>query len=423
WTISKENFLANVKAISFLKLRASYGSVGNQAIAPYGSLALANQVDYLFGAERVSGYSPGSQLANPTLKWETSTTFNVGADFELFDGRLNGSVDVYDKRTTDMLVYRQLNSSIGYSSQPDNIGEVQNKGIEMTLDGVLLRKGDFVVKAGAMFTMNKNSIISLYGDLNNDGIQDDDVANNWFVGQPISIYRQPKYLGVWQGTEVYPGSTFNPATGKWEIGGVQAPVAIDEGTGLPLKDPFTNGTPKPGTPKIEDKNSDGKIDAADAYITSQNPKWIGSFNLNASYKGFDFSMDIYTVQGITRNNQFLYDYTAGGDLRGNRNGIKVDYWTPENPASLYPQPNAGTSPPGMFNIGLQDASFWRLQNVTIGYKLPSKLLSKLKLNKARVYVTGQNLITETDYQAYSPEQDLYAYPMTRNLIFGLSLGL
>jgi TonB-linked SusC/RagA family outer membrane protein len=423
WTLSKENFLANVKAISFLKLRASYGSVGNQAIAPYGSLALSNQVDYLFGADRVSGFSPGSQLANPTLKWETSTTFNAGADFELFNGRLNGSVDVYDKRTTDMLVYRQLNSSIGYSNQPDNIGEVQNKGIELSLDGVLLRKNDLTIKAGGMFTMNKNAIISLYGDLNNDGIQDDDVANNWFVGQPISIYRQPKYLGVWQGTEVYPGSTFNPATGKWEIGGVQAPVAVNEATAQPLKDPFTNATPKPGTPKIEDVNNDGKIDAADSRITSQNPKWIGSFNLNASYKGFDFSMDVYTVQGIIRNNQFLYDYTAGGDLRGNRNGIKVDYWTPENPASLYPQPNAGTSPPGMFNIGLQDASFWRLQNITIGYKLPSNLISKIKLSKARVYVTAQNLITKTNYQAYSPEQDLYAYPMTRNLIFGLSLSL
>ena len=182
---------------------------------------------------------------------------------------------------------------------------------------------------------------------------------------------------MWQGTEVYPGSAFNPATGKWEIGGVQAPVAMDETTGLPIVDPFTEKAPIPGTPKIEDKNGDGKINADDNYITSRYPDWMGSFNLNASYKGFDFSVDIYTVQGIIRNNQFLYDYTAGGDLRGNRNGIKVDYWTPENPATCYPQPNAGTSPPGMTNLGLQDASYWRLQNVTIGYRFPASVFPNL----------------------------------------------
>ena len=220
----------------------------------------------------------------------------------------------------------------------------------------------------------------------------------------------------------YPNSTFNKTTGKWEIGGVQAPVAVDK-NGLPLVDPFTGKTPVPGTCKLEDKNGDGKINADDNYITSQYADWMGSFNLSVTYKSFDLSVDIYTVQGITRSNQFLFDYTAGGDLRGNRNGIKVDYWTPENPASVYPQPNAGTSPPGMTNLGLQDASYWRLQNVSVGFNFPSKWLTKLKLNTLRIYATGQNLYTKTDYQAYSPEQDLYAYPMTRNFIFGLKLGL
>ena len=422
WNIYKENFLSGFKKLTNLKLRASYGSVGNEAIGPYGSLSLANQVDYLFGVDRISGYSPGSTLANPRLKWETSTTLNLALDFGLFNNRLTGTIELYDKNTTNLLVNRQLNSSIGYSSQPDNIGKIQNKGIEIQLDGTPIITKDFTLKTGLLFSMNKNSIISLYGDLNNDGVQDDDVANNWFIGQPIEIYRQPNYLGVWQAQEVYPGSTFNKANGKWEIGGVQAPIAIDKKTGLPLVDPFTGKAPIPGTCKLEDKNGDGKINADDNYITSRYPKWMGSFNISAKYKDFDLSMDIYTVQGIIRNNQFLWDYTAGGDLRGNRNGIKVDYWTPENPASIFPQPNAGTSPPGMTNLGLQDASFWRLQNITLGYSLPTKLTSKLKLNNARFYITGQNLITITDYKAYSPEQDLYAYPMTQNFIFGLRLG-
>jgi hypothetical protein len=320
------------------------------------------------------------------------------------------------------LVNRQLNASIGYSTQPTNIGKINNRGLEIQIDAIPVQTKDLTVGVGVLFSKNVNKIISLYGDLNNDGIQDDDVANNWFIGQPIDIFRQPKYIGVWQGLEVYPNSTFNKVTGRWEINGAQAPIAVDK-NGVPIKDPFTGLAPKPGSVKLEDKNGDGRINVDDNYITSRNPDWMGSFNINANYKGFDLSMDIYTVQGIIRNNQFLYDYTAGGDLRGNRNGIKVDYWTPENPASMFPQPNAGTSPPGMGNIGLQDASYWRLQNVTLGYSLTPKLLSKLKLASFRVYATGQNLYTQTDYKAYSPEQDLYAYPMTQNFIFGVKVGL
>jgi TonB-linked SusC/RagA family outer membrane protein len=422
WNIHKENFLGNFKQLSNLKLRTSYGSVGNEGIAPYGSLSLANQLDYLFGVDRISGYTPGSSLSNPKLKWETSTTLNLAADFGLFNNRISGTVEYYHKSTTDLLVNRQLNASIGYSSQPFNIGEVVNKGLEIQLDAIPVQTKDLTVQTGIIFSRNKNSIARLYGDLNGDGREDDDVANNWFIGQPIQVFRQPKFIGVWQGVEVYPGSAFNASTGRWEINGTQAPLALDK-NGVAIVDPFTGRAPVPGSVKIEDKNGDGKINAEDNYITSQYPDWMGSFNLGAKYKGFDFSVDIYTVQGITRNNQFLYDYTAGGDLRGNRNGIKVDYWTPENASNTYPQPNAGTSPPGMANIGLQDASYWRLQNVTLGYSFPASLLSRIKLSDCRIYLTGQNLITETDYKAYSPEQDLYAYPMTRNFIFGLKLGL
>lgn len=423
WNIYKESFLANFKQLTNLKLRASYGSVGNEAIPPYGSLSLADQRDYLFGNNQISGYTPGSSLSNPKLKWETSTTLNLAVDFAMFKDRLSGTAEFYNTNTTDLLVNRQLNSSIGYTTQPYNIGEIQNRGIELQLDGIPIQtKKGLTVRMGILFSKNKNEIKKLYGDLNGDGIEDDDVANNWFIGQPIEIYRQAKFIGIWQGTEVYPGSTFNPVTGRWEKNGAQAPVATDA-NGQPLIDPFTGKTPVPGTVKLEDKNGDGKINADDNYITSKYPKWSGSFNLSASYKGFDFSMDVYTVQGVTKQNQFLYDYTAGGDLRGNRNGIKVDYWTPENPSNTYPQPNAGTSPPGMYNLGLQDASYWRLQNVTLGYTFPARMVAKLKISNLKVYATAQNLITSTKYQAYSPEQDLYAYPATRNFIFGLKFGL
>jgi TonB-linked SusC/RagA family outer membrane protein len=424
WNLYREKFMAGLTSLSNLKLRLSYGSVGNEAIEPYGSLSLADQLDYLYDADRISGYSPGSVLTNPKLKWETSTTSNGAIDFGFFNNRLSGTVEVYNKSTTNLLVRRQLNSSIGYSTQPDNIGEVQNRGIELSLDGNPVKTKDWTVNVGVIFSKNKNKIISLYGDLNNDGIQDDDVANNWFIGRSIGIVRQPKYLGVWQGTEVYPGSAFNASTGKWEINGVQAPVGIDPATGVAFKDAYNNGnTPRPGTPKIEDKNGDGKITSLDDYITSTDPKWSGALNLSVNYKAFDLSADIYTVQGVTKNNNFLWDYTLGGDLRGNRNGIKVDYWTPEHAAPWFPQPNELTSPPGMALAGLQDASYWRLQNVTIGYSLPDAFSAKLKLGTVRVFATGQNLITSTKYQSYSPDQSLTAYPATTNYIFGLKMGL
>ncbi len=394
WNISKEKFFDGLTFVDNLKLRGSYGSVGNEGIDPYGSLSLANQVDYLFGAEKVSGFLPGSSLPNPSLKWETSTTLNTAVDFGFLKNRISGTIEYYKTNTTDLLVNRQLNAAIGYTSIKDNIGEVQNTGIEIQLDLVPVRTRDLTVKAGFLFSKNKNKILRLYGDLNNDGVQDDDVANRWFIGQPISVFYQPKFLGIWQTKDKTDG----------------------------LIDANTRKLAVPGDVRLEDVNNDGKIDSQDNYITSRFQDWIGSFNLSVNYKNIDLSADFYTVQGIVKDNVYLYDYTYGGDLRGNRNGIRVDYWTPENPSNTYPRPNAGNSPIGMPNLGLQDASFWRLQNVTLGYSLPSTLISKIKLSRLRVYATAQNLLTITKYQSYSPEQDASAYPTTRNFIAGIQLG-
>ena len=394
WNVHRESFFENLTAVSNLKLRASYGSVGNEGINPYGSLSLANQVDYLFGAEKISGFAPGSTLANPNLRWETSTTLNTALDFAFFNNRISGTIEAYNTSTTDLLVNRQLNAAIGYSSIRDNIGEVQNKGLEVQLDLIPVRTNDLTVRTGFIFSANRNKIISLYGDLNNDGIQDDDVANQWFIGQPIEVYYQPKFIGIYQLADA-----------------MEAKV-----------DPNTRKAVVAGDVKLEDVNGDGKIDIQDNQLTSKYQKWIGSFNTTVNYKNLDFSMDIYTMQGITRNNVFLYDYTYGGDLRGNRNGIKVDYWTPENPSNTYPRPNAGNSPVGMVFLGLQDASFVRLQNVSLGYSLPANMLAKVGVNRLRVYATGQNLLTITKFQSFSPDQDASAYPMVRSVIFGLQLG-
>jgi TonB-dependent starch-binding outer membrane protein SusC len=391
WNVINESFVKDFKQLTNLKLRMSYGSVGNEAIGPYGSLASADQWDY-YSTDKISGYTPGSSLPNPKLKWETSTTLNGALDFGFFDNRLTGTVEVYKTNTKNLLVNRNLNAATGYTTMKDNIGEIQNQGIELQLDGVLLKRDDLKIQAGILFAKNDNKILKLFGDANDDGVEDDYLANNWFIGQPIDVFYTWEKLGIWQESE----------------------IADIPNSAQP--------TVKPGTIKVEDKNGDKKLDNADKVIISKMPNWSGSFNLNVAYKDFDFSMDITTVQGILKYNKFLAEYGYGGDLRGVFNGVKVDYWTPENPGGTFPRPTNASTPSYMDLAARQDASYIKLQNISLGYTLPESITSRLKISKLRVYCTAQNVYTFTKYQSYNPEQDPDAYPMARTITGGIQLS-
>jgi TonB-linked SusC/RagA family outer membrane protein len=391
WNIYKEAFLSDFKPLTNLKLRASYGSVGNEAIKPYGSTASADKWEYISNGLKVSGYVPGSLLPNPGLKWETSTTLNAAIDFGFFDNYISGTVELYKTNTTDLLVDRKISSSTGYSKMRDNIGEIENKGIEVQLDGVFVRKKDFTIGAGIIFSSNKNQILRLFGQ-DKDGNEMDYPADNWFIGQPIDVFYDWVPNGIWQESE-----------------------AADIATSAQPKN-------KVGSIKLLDKNDDKILDDKDRIIQSKMPKWLGSFNLNASFKGVDFSMDVTTVQGILRQNPYLSDYKYGGDLRGYFNGIKVDYWTPENPDAIFPRPTPGTTPANMYLLAKQDASYIKFTNITLGYTLPASLMSRLNMNSIRIYCTGQNLLTLTDYYSYNPEQNPDAYPEARTLSFGIQIG-
>ena len=203
WNVYKEDFMQETP-FNNLKLRASYGQVGNRPENPYLSQATADQRDYIINGVKVSGYIPGGRLSSPDLRWETSTQLNLAMDFGLFKNRISGTVEVYDTATTDMIVNAAINQTTGFSNQYQNIGEVNNQGLEVTLNSEIIRNKDFKLNLGASFTKNKNKIVSLYGDKDGDGVQDSDVGNRWFIGQPISVYWQWKGIGIYQEGETIP---------------------------------------------------------------------------------------------------------------------------------------------------------------------------------------------------------------------------
>ncbi|MDR6969379.1 TonB-linked SusC/RagA family outer membrane protein [Flavobacterium arsenatis] len=391
WNVYKENFLKDVDEVSNLKLRFSYGSVGNEGIQPGQSQSTADQSNYIIDGNPVTGYVPGNTLPNPDLKWETSTTFNAAIDLGFFNNRITSTIEFYNTRTKDLLVREALDPSSGYNFKWNNLGEIENEGIEVTLNGDVIRNDNFKFSVGVSYTKNNNKIISLYGkDADGDGVEDDDVANRRFIGQPIGVFYQYQPVGIFQEGE--------------DIINSAQPLA------------------QPGDIKLRDVNGDGVINDDDRVITSQQPDWFGTLSLNLEYKNFDMSADFYTVQGVTRNNPFLYGYSEGGSLRGIKNGIKQNYWTPENPGGDFPRPREGNDPSNIFNMGLQDASYVRLQNITMGYRLPESILKKFGLSNFRLYITGSNLFTITDFQSYSPERNPNEYPEPVTVVTGLQIG-
>ena len=391
WNVHKEDFMEDVNVLNNLKLRFSYGSVGNEGISPYGSLSTAEQRDYIFNDIKSSGYIPGNSLPNPNLKWETSTTFNAAIDFGLWKNRVSGTFEYYNTRTKDLLVNKTLNAALGYTRILSNVGEIENKGYEFAINGYIIDKKDFKINAGVNFSSNKNKIISLFGlDEDADGIEDDDVANQWFIGYPIDVDYNYKYAGIFQSQEEIDNSHQPDA----EIGSIRL-VDVDP--------------------------NDGDLNPDDRVITKKDPDWYGTFSLDVTYKDFDFSAQATTVQGRKRNNPYYYSYNQGGDLRGLFNGIKQNYWTPENTTGNWPRPDGGDSPDFLNTLGLQDASFFRISLLTLGYTLPESLMNKLNMGSIRLYSTARNPVTITDYKSYSPDQNPNAYPEQVSVVFGLQI--
>ena len=408
WKINEESFLKNSKVVNSLKLRVSYGEVGNQGIGAYQTTSTTSQSEFIFGPGPgyTVGLLPGNVMPNPFLKWENSATQNIGVDFGLFNDRITGSLEVYSTRTTDLLVYKTLQASSGYSSQLSNLGEVQNQGIELQLATLPIKSKDFTMGVNLTFTKNRNKIISIDGRLDASGNLLSQPNNNWFIGQPIDCYYEYRFDGIFNNIEE-----------------VRASAQGNDAAGLPLSD--AQLLAKVGSIRVKDMNNDGIInEVGDRSIIDATPRWIGSLSTNFEYKGISLLLDFYTVQGIVRNNTFLYDYNDGGTNSGKLNGIKRDYWTPEGFGQEAPLPRTNFSDPFVKSMGIQDASYFRLRTISLGYTLPKmKWMGKENRTKINVYGTATNYFTSTKYQSFSPEGSPSSYPEPKMLTFGINVSL
>lgn len=390
WRVNEEEFMKNMEWISNLKFRLSYGQVGNQGISPYTTLGLADKYMYEFGTYPMVGYLPDTTLPNPNLKWETSTSTNIGIDFGFIGGRIGGSVELYNTDTTDLLVAKSLSQSTGYSSQLVNMGRVNNRGVEITLNLVPVKTKDFEWNVDLTFAKNKNEIVRIDGSLDENGQPKNDVNNNWFIGEPMNVYYDYAFDGIWQLDD--------------DIASSHMPDA------------------KPGAIRVKDASGDGKLDDKDRVIMYRDPEWIGTLSTGIFYKGFDVRAELYVSAGGTRYNSYLTSFNQGGDMTGKRNGVRRNYWTANNPSNEAPAPNMTQAPAYITALGYQDASFVRLRNVQIGYNFPKKVTKALSMQSLRMYATLTNIWTMTDVIGYGPEQNPGSYPEPRTVLFGVNVS-
>ncbi|PCH71385.1 MAG: SusC/RagA family TonB-linked outer membrane protein [Bacteroidales bacterium] len=353
WNVINESFMENIDVVSNLKVRVGYGETSNTSIDPYRTLGGLSATHYSFDDAGVKGYYVSS-LPNKNLGWEYTKTINFGLDFGLFRGRLSGNVDFYMQETSDLLLGKSLPPSQGVpGSFLENVGKTENKGLEVVLNGIIYnpqKDGDFSWDVSANLFFNREEIVSLQ-----DPSVKKDVGNGWFVGHPSSSIYDYEKLGIWQLGEETEAAVF----GK-----------------------------KPGDIKLKDLNGDGEITDEDRRVLgSSQPDFQGGFSSYWAYKGFDFSIvGYFRVGGLLRSTLHMPNIYVNR-LDGRHNGIKVDYWTPENPTNDMPAPDVTIDASRSEVLGYFDASFLKIRSINLGYNI-SKKHTKFLGNNASVRVYG-----------------------------------
>lgn len=398
WRMSEEDFMQSARGwLNNLKLRLSYGVTGNNAgVGAYDTQSLANIKNYYnFGNTIANGY--GYSMANSELTWEKTHELNIGVDFGFLNNRIYGSIDVYNKISKDLLMEMDTPYELGSATGSiiSNVGKVQNRGIEIMLNTVNFRNRDWSWETSFSFSRNINDIKELNGE------KKDLIGNKWFINQPIDVIYGYKHDGICTREEAQAFA----ADSHW-------------------KTKFTEGTMK-----VVDKDGNGVIDADDRMILGHcAPTWTGSLNSTLTYKNLDFSFSVYTSQGGYVYSPFMREFGRYGS-RGTQH-IKLDYYIPAGAAILddngnvafqqethygsWPFPTGGnaTGGAGGGNFWSEDAngqafcvdnSYVKIKNISLGYTLPQKYISKFHISNLRIYANILNPFTFTDYKGFDPE--------------------
>jgi TonB-linked SusC/RagA family outer membrane protein len=383
WRISSEGFMSTQELFNDLRLRASYGVTGNTGIDPYQTRGSLARSYYNFGDVSGLGFRPYT-LANPDLRWESSATANIGLDFSLKQGRVTGSFEVYNTHTYDLLLERQLPITSGFNSVFENVGETRNRGWELGLTTRNIATGDFSWETNLILFGNKEEIVELYGT------GEDDVGNEWFIGEPLTVWYDYEKIGIWQ-------------LGEEEAAAVYSQF--------------------PGEIKIKDQDDNGIINQDDQVILgSDMPTLTASLGSRLEYKGFDFSFMLLGVFGHTVYNRYLRDRTT---LQGRYNNLNVDYWTETNPTNDHPKPDGSREYPLYETTRCYyPGDFFKIKNVQVGYSIPRIPLSNVGIKTLRVYLNLDTFFIWSHLQkGLDPEKyggDISAdVPSTRMYSFGL----
>jgi TonB-dependent starch-binding outer membrane protein SusC len=420
WKMSDEAFMENVSPISQWKWRVSYGLTGNQAIAPYQTLARFSNVFTVIDGLAVNAVRP-TVVANNDLTWETTEQLDVGADISLLDNRLNFVVDYYRKVTRDLLFSVQLPQYSGYATQLQNVGSVENKGFEIGLNTRNL-VGEFTWSTDINLSFNRNKVLELPGgnELQYAAFPGHMVGmGNTHVlreGHPVGSIFGWIYDGVYQeGDDLLPGGGFERVAGGEKFRDINGKNSQGALTGQP------DGT----------LNSDDRT-----IIGNPHPNYTWGLNNDFSFKGFDLSV---FFQGSQGNDILSYTLMELNLLSGINNSTTeaLKRWTPTNTNTDVPRAATGRTR-RVSTRWVQDGSYARLKNLALGYNLPMSLLENLRINKFRVYVSAQNLLTITKYEGYDPEVnylsegatdsnrnlglDYGSYPNAKSYTLGINIG-
>lgn len=398
WRIDQEKFMEKLPWISNLKLRLGYGITGNAAISAYATKGAIQGAYYNWGGgNSVIGYVPSdpsaknpNKMANQDLGWEKTTQYNLGLDFGFLNGRIGGSFDVYKTKTSDLLLPMSIPSLTGYTSTYANVGKTEGWGIDLQLTAIPVKTKDFEWSTTLTWSLDRDEIKELANDVK------EDVNNRWFVGEPISVYYDYVYDGIWKTSEANEAAKYGR---------------------------------KPGQIKVKDLDGDGKIDATNdrQIVGHTRPDWSGGWSNTFTYKNFELSAFIVARYGFT--------VPAGAmTLDGRYMARKIDYWVAggnENAEYYAPGSNGEAADTYSSSMGYQDGSYIKMRNISLGYNFTAQQLKPLGLNSLKVYVQAQNPFSiykatdwlDTDLVSYANNSRSFTSEVTiKSWVIGLNIG-